>query len=130
MTPGRGGPPMFALKRYRVRSYEMGLSFRDGEFRGLLGEGTYWFFDPLNRVAVQVVSRRAPQLVHEKLDLIVASGELKGRAAVVDLKDDRRGLVWIDGRFVGLLPPGLYAYWTGSREVRVEVVDARRPRFE
>jgi regulator of protease activity HflC (stomatin/prohibitin superfamily) len=108
----------------------MGLHFRDGEFRGLLGEGTHWFLDPLGRVAVEVVSRRAPRLVHEKLDLIVASGELKGHATVVDLKDDRRGLVWIDGRFACVLPPGLYAYWTSPRDVRVEVVDARRVRFE
>jgi regulator of protease activity HflC (stomatin/prohibitin superfamily) len=121
---------MFPLKRFKVRSYEMGLHFRGGEFRGLLGEGTYWFFDPFHRVAVEVVSQRAPQLVHEKLDLIVKSDELKGRALVVDLKDAERGLVWIDGRFSSILPPGLYAYWTGRREVRIEVVDTRRPRFE
>src|SRR2546421_7654601 len=94
--PGRGGSPMFLLKRFKVRSYEMGLHFRDGEFRGLLGEGAHWFFDPLRRVEVEVVSRRAPRLAHEKLDLIAASGVLKGHAAVVDLKDDQRGLVWID----------------------------------
>ena len=72
---------MFFLKRYTIRSFEMGLHFRDGEFRGLLGAGTHWFFDPLGKVAVEVVSRRAPFLAHEKLDLIVKSGELKGYAA-------------------------------------------------
>jgi regulator of protease activity HflC (stomatin/prohibitin superfamily) len=121
---------MFPLRRFKVRSYEMGLLFRDGEFRNLLGAGTHWFLDPLRRVVVEVVSQRTPQLVHAQLDLIVKSGELKGCATVVDLKDDRRGLVWVDGRFVGILPPGLYAYWTGCRDVRVEVVDARRPRLE
>lgn len=121
---------MFLFKRVRVRSFEMGLHFRDGEFLGLLGEGIHSFFDPFHRVEVEVVSQRAPRLIHEKLDLIVKSGELKGRAAIVDLKDDRRGLVWVDGRFVGVLPAGLYAYWTGQCDVRVEVVDARVPRFE
>jgi len=121
---------MLPLKRFKIRSYEMGLSFRDGEFQGLLGEGTHWLLDPLDRIAVVVVSRRAPRLVHEKLDLIAASGVLKGHATVVDLKDDQRALVWIDGRFHAVLPPGLFAFWTGSRDVRVEVVDARRPRLE
>jgi regulator of protease activity HflC (stomatin/prohibitin superfamily) len=121
---------VFLFQRVRVRSYEMGLYFRDDEFRGLLGAGVHTLFDPFGRVDVEVVSRRAPRLVHDKLDLIVASGELKGYATVVDLKDDQRGLLWVDGRFVGVLAPGLYAYWTGPREVRVEVVDARRPRFE
>jgi regulator of protease activity HflC (stomatin/prohibitin superfamily) len=121
---------MYPLKRFKVRSYEMGLYFRGGEFRGLLGEGSYWFFDPLDRVRVEIASQRTPQLVHEKLDLIVESGALKGHALVIDLKDAQRGLVWIDGRFSGVLPPGLYAYWTGRRDVHVEIVDARRPRFE
>ena len=55
--------------------------------------------------------------------MIVKSGELEGRAQVVDLKDYERALVWIDGRFSHVLPPGLSAYWTAFRDVRVEVVD-------
>ena len=75
---GPGGVAMFFFKRYTIRSFEMGLHFRDGEFRGLLGAGTHWFFDPLGKVAVEVVSRRAPFLVHEKLDLIVEVGRAEG----------------------------------------------------
>src|SRR5262245_34859014 len=121
---------MFILKRYCIRTYEMGLLFRDGEFRGLLSAGKHWFVDLLGKVRVEVVSQREPWLVHEKLDLIVKSGALADRAVVIDLKDDQRALVWIDGRFSHVLPPGLYAYWKGLRDVRVEVVDARKVRFE
>ncbi|MBN2577657.1 MAG: slipin family protein [Pirellulales bacterium] len=117
------------FKIVKIRSYEMGLYFRDGEFKSLLGEGRYWFFDPLDKVRVEVVSQRAPWLAHDKLDVIVKSGALKDRAVVLDLKDYQRALVWIDGRFSHVLPPGLHAYWTGHREVKVEVVDARSVRF-
>ena len=117
-------------KTVKIRSYEMGLLFRDGEFRGLLAEGRHWFFDPLGKVRVQVVSQRDPWLVHEKLDMIVKSGALEDRAVVLDLKDYQRALVWIDGRFSHVLPPGLYAYWTTHREVTAEVIDARKVRFE
>jgi regulator of protease activity HflC (stomatin/prohibitin superfamily) len=120
----------YALKRYTIRGFETGLRFRNGEFRGLLGAGTHWFFDPLGRTTVEVVSRRAPFLAHEKLDLIVKSGELKGFAQVLDLKDDQRALVWVDRRFARILGPGQHVFWTDPREVSVEVVDARRPRFE
>jgi len=68
--------------------------------------------------------------VHEKLDVIVKSGALADRAVVLDLKDYERALMWIEGRFSHILPPGLYAYWTKLRNVRVEVIDARRVRFE
>jgi regulator of protease activity HflC (stomatin/prohibitin superfamily) len=121
---------MLFLKRYKIRSFEMGLYFRDGEFGGLLGAGTHWFFDPLKKVTVEVVSRRAPFLAHEKLDVIVKSGELKGHAEVLDLRDDERALVWVDRRFAWIVGPGQSVYWTHPRDVRVEIVDARRARFE
>lgn len=121
---------MLLLKRFRIRSYEMGLMFRDGEFRGLLQTGVYWFLDPLGKVRVDVVSQRDPWLVHDKLDLIVKSGLLDGHAIVLDLKDDERGLVWIDNRFSHLLPTGQYAYWSGQKQVRVEVIKTQQIRFE
>ena len=117
------------LKTVKIASYEMGLYFKNGEFKGLLAPGRHWFVDPLLKTRVKVVSQRDPWLVHDKLDVIVKSGALKDRAVVIDLKDHQRALVWIDGRFSHVLPPGLYAYWTGFREVRVEIVDARSARF-
>jgi regulator of protease activity HflC (stomatin/prohibitin superfamily) len=117
------------LKRIKIHEFEVGLLFRDGEFRGLLEAGRHWFFDPLGRVRVDTVSLRTPWLIHEKLDVIVKSGVLGDRARVADLKDYERGLVWIDGRFSHVLPPGLYAYWTTFRDVKIEVVDVRTVRF-
>ena len=121
---------MIVMKRFKIRSYEMGLYFRDREFQGLLGTGTHWMFDPLHKVRVEIVSQRDPWLVHDKLDVIVKSAALKDCAVVLDLKDHERALVWIDGRFSHVLPSGLYAYWTGFKDVKVEIIDARNVRFE
>jgi len=118
------------LKLVKIRSYEVGLQWVDQEFRGLLDPGWHWIFDPLRRVAVEVVTQRTPWLVHDKLDLLVKSGALRDRATVLDLLDHQRALVWLDGRFSHVLPPGLHVYWTLFREVKVEVVDARQVRFE
>src|SRR5260370_18459235 len=100
------------LKRTKIAEFELGLLFRDGDFAGLLEAGTHWFFDPLDRIRIEVTSQRAPWLVHEKLDLIVKSGVLESRAQLLDLKYYERPLVWIDGRFSHLLPPGLSHYRT------------------
>ena len=121
---------MFVIKYVKIRSYEIGLYFHDREFKGLLTEGRHWLFDPLCKARVEVVSQHDPWLVHEKLDMIVKSGALADRAVVLDLKDDQRGLVWVDGRFSHVLPPGLYAYWTGQKDVKVDVVDARSVRLD
>lgn len=121
---------MFVFKRIKIRSYEVGLLFRDGEFQGLVKAGTHRYFDPFGKIRVEVASQREPWLVHEKLDLIVKSGALTDHAIVLDLKDHERALVWIENRFSHLLPAGLYAYWTGQKDVRVEIVDARNVKFE
>jgi hypothetical protein len=44
---------IFIIKTIKIRSYEMGLYFRDGEFKGLLREGRHWFVDPLGKVKVR-----------------------------------------------------------------------------
>jgi len=121
---------MFLIKRFKIRSFEAGLCFRDGEFQGLLTRGVHWRWDLRNQLRVDIVSRRDPWLLHEQLDLIVKHGALEDHAEVLDLKDHQRALVWIDGRFDRVLSPGLYAYWKDCRDVRVEVVDARVVRFE
>ncbi len=118
------------VKKVLIRSYEVGLKFRDGEFKGILKAGKHWIVDPWNKIRVRVVSMRDPWLVDDQLDLIVKSGAIQGRAEVVDLKDYQRALVWIDGRFARVLGPGQHAYWLGTRDVRVEVIDARKAKFE
>ena len=117
------------IKIVKIHQHEIGLHFQDGEFRGLLEAGRHWFFDPLNRVRVDIVSQRAPWLAHEKLDVIVKSGALDGKALVLDLKDYERALIWIDRRFSHIRAPGLYAYWTTFCMVKAEIVDARTVRF-
>ena len=117
------------FKFIKVPPHHVGLYFHDDEFRGLLEAGRHWFFDPLGRVRVDVASLRMPWLQHDKLDVIVKSGALEGRALVLDLKDYERALVWIDGRFSHILPPGVYGYWTVFRAVKAEIVDARQTRF-
>jgi hypothetical protein len=53
---------MFPLKYVKIRSYEAGLYFRDGEFQRLLPPGRHWLFHPLDKIRVDIVSQRAPWL--------------------------------------------------------------------
>jgi regulator of protease activity HflC (stomatin/prohibitin superfamily) len=117
------------IKTVRIHAHEIGLLFRDEDFRGLLEAGTHYFLDPLKRVEVSVMSLRAPWINHEKLDVIVKSGVLEGQALVLDLQDHERALVWIDNRFSGVVGPGLHAAWTTRRAVRAEIIDAREVRL-
>ena len=121
---------MFVFRRFKIRQHERGLMFRDREFRTVLGPGSHWFFDPFLKIRADIVSVRDVWLRSDDLDVIVRSGALGEEAQVVDLKDDQRALVWIDGRFSTVLGPDVYALWTIFHDVRVEVVDASQGRFD
>ena len=66
-------PAVGGLRRFDGRSFERGLSFRAGEFSELVGPGWVVRFDPFGRSSLDVVSLRAPWLVHKDLDLVVRS---------------------------------------------------------
>lgn len=113
------------FRRLRIKPHERGLLFRDGAFLGVLKPGVHWRFDPLLKLRLDKVQPRNAWLVHNELDLMVKSGALGDEVIVADLKDHERGLLWIDGRFASLLNPGLHAFWTTEREIRLEIIDAR-----
>ncbi|MFG0264135.1 MAG: slipin family protein [Rhodopirellula sp. JB055] len=118
------------FKTILIRSYEVGLKFRDGEFVGLLESGRHFVFARFGKTTIQVVSKRDPWIHHEQLDVIAKSGALSGKADVVDLQDHQRALVWVDGRFSRVLGPGLHAHWVGVRDVRIETIAVEDARFE
>lgn len=121
---------MLFIKTIKIKNFEIGFLFREGDFTRILEPGTHKFFDPWNKIDVAIHSQRNAFLVDEQLDVIVKSGVLVDRAEVLDLKQHQRALVWVDGRFDRALGPGLYAYWTKFRKIVVEAYDARDVRFE
>lgn len=121
---------MFFVRWLKIRKHERGLKFHDQEFTGLLGPGRHWTLDPFLKERVDVVSVRDVWFRHKDLDVIARSGALKGQAEVLDLKDNERALVWVDGRFETVLVKGIHALWTAFRDVRIERIDVAEAKFE
>ena len=118
------------IRRVRIGPNERGIVSRRGEYLRVLAPGVHWLADPRWALRVDVVSPRDVWLEHDELDVIVKAGILGDEATVVDLDDEHRALVWIDGRFARVLRPGLYVLWTVAGTVRVEVLDVRSLRLE
>ena len=96
----------------KIREFERGLLFRNKEFRGVLRPGRHLMVDPLWKVRITKVSVRQPWLSDPDLEGIARSGALGDEARVLDLEQHERALVWINGRFAAIVPPGLTAVWT------------------
>ena len=122
---------MVLIRRFKIRQWERGFLFKDREFVKTLRPGAHWVFDPLMKVRVEVLSVREVWVQTPNLDVLAKAGAFGAEAAVLNLGDHERALVWVDGRFAAALKPGLYALWTVFHEVRIERMDAvaREPRF-
>ena len=124
------------LQRKKIKKNQIGIVFKDGQFDSILSEGKHWLFNPLQKTQVEVVDLRIPVYSHPRLrDMVKASNDGKdgvfgGLGRVLDLRDWQRALVWVEGRFKVVLPPGLYVIWNAVYDARVEVVDARVVRFD
>ena len=113
-----------------LRQTDRGLLFYRDEFVALIGPGQFLKLNAFGHYRLEVIDCRMLWFVHAQLDQLIKAPAIQKHLGVIDLKDHERALVWIDGRFHKILPPGQYAYWLGIKEVRVEVIDARIPRFE
>lgn len=113
----------------KIDAFERGLLFRGDELIGVLQPGYHLFLNPFGK-RVGKVSIRDPWLQRADLDVIARSGLLGEEARILDLNDNQRALIWVDGRFEAVLTPGLSILWTTYRKVRIEVVEASTSRFE
>ena len=114
----------------KVTQFERAFLWKEGDFVAALGSGKHQFFDPLRRLNADIVKTTDAELVHPKIDVILASGAIANDVLVVELKDRQRGLLSIDGRFTQVLAPGRYVFWKSPRKVEVEVVTLEGPLFQ
>src|SRR5258708_7384359 len=48
------------IHRMKIKAHERGLLFREGEVVTILRPGVHWYFDPLLKLGLQIVSPREP----------------------------------------------------------------------
>ena len=110
----------------------VGLQFRNGRFVALLAPGTYMTAGSDHKVKVHIAWHGKPwiNLPLDELKQLRESTLLKNIAKFIHLKSNQRAWVWLDGHYSGMLGPGLYGYWTTMVDVRIEVFDTTKIRFE
>jgi len=120
------------LKTIRIRTLELGLWFRHGDLYRVLEPGVYrvpgvWPWTGRDRV--EVIDTLRPRFEHERLRALVRDARLASRLEIVDLKDDERALVWVDGRVGAVLASGFYAFWKAPSTIEVERFGVNDGRF-
>lgn len=121
------------LFNLQVRDYERALLFRNGDFFQVAGPGRHslWKnFRPRTTMEVETYNVLEPRFYHELLPYLVRQDGVASELEVVDLEDDERAIVSIDGRLEEILGPGLHAFWRAGRRVEIERFRTVALRFE
>ncbi|NNJ26098.1 slipin family protein [Alienimonas chondri] len=104
---------------------ERALVWTDGRFHRILGPGLHVLFTCFRKVRVERIEARDGRFEHPQLPAIARSRGASGALDVCRVEKETAGVLYLDGRFVEVLPPGLYAFWNGAAKAEVVTVAAR-----
>ena len=115
------------LKQY-IKRNERGLLMRRGDLVRVLKPGFYRMWsriyaprrDRVERKSISDVVLDLPEIKY-----LVRDTELADHLEVVELADDQRAVIWLDGRVYGVAGPGITALWKDAGEIEVERYDVR-----
>lgn len=96
------------MKRIKVNAYQVGLVFKNDEYKRMLTTGTYWFWT--NEV-VWVYDITKPFYPTVPLDILLQDQALADILNIVEVKDGELVLVYQNGVLDQVLRTGRYAFW-------------------
>lgn len=103
---------------------ERGVLYRDGRPQAFLRPGVhrYWTVDPSVELEIWSVDQPMPQLTDELVSVLP-----RGEYVRLVVQEHERGLEYIQGVLMRVLPPGRYAVWSHPEaQVEIRTVDMRR----
>ena len=113
----------------KINNYEIGLRFKNDKLQKVLKPG--WYFE--NTILGERIDKLSEKNIfcyHKDIDELLRLKALDEYIQVVDLKDDERAALWLDGRFLQLLMPGKYALFNRFREIKAERFSVADPQFK
>ncbi|RNA63303.1 slipin family protein [Chryseobacterium nematophagum] len=114
------------LKNIRIRIYQVGLVFKNGNLVSILKEGSYWIF---GNKSVEVYDMKDQFKEGEDLILLLKNEHLNSMLEVVDVKDGEMVLVFENEIFKEVLNVGQYAFWKGMVNRKYQKIDLMKTEF-
>jgi len=111
------------MEKVNITTNTVGLVFRNGELKRVLGKGSHWLFWGERVQRFDMTKAFAPE---QDLRTLLAYEPLASLLEVVDVADNELVLVYQDQRFATVLTAGKYAFWKdvgGYRFIRTETAE-------
>lgn len=98
------------MKKVLINAYQVGLVFRNGTYRRMLQEGTYWVWFT---ETVYIYDKTKPFVPEIELNILLRDAGLMKALHLVEVWDNRIALQYENGLLKQVLTPGRYTYWKG-----------------
>lgn len=108
-----------------LKDHERAIVWIDGRFDRILPAGLFVLWNTMREVRVEVFDVRSARFEHRELPVIARVPTAKYLLDICSIERDRVGVLFLDGRYIDTLPPGLYAFWRGAADAKVVELDLR-----
>jgi len=98
------------MKRVTINAYQVGLVFKNGVYKRMLAEGSYWLM-PVE--TVRVYDTTVPFETAFELNILLQDEALAARLHVVEVKEDEIVLQYENGLLKQVLTTGRHVFWKG-----------------
>ncbi len=96
------------MKKVKVNAYQVGLVFKNGEYKRMLTAGTYWFWFNETVLLYDITKPFNPPI---ELNILLEDQGLANILHVVEVKDNEIVLQYRNGLLEYVLTAGRYTYW-------------------
>ena len=96
------------MKRVVINTYQIGLVFKNGAYKRMLKEGSYWLWAS---ETVEIYDLTRPFTPAYELNILLKDTDLAEALHVVEVGDHEIVLQYENGLLKQVLGPGRYAYW-------------------
>lgn len=113
-----------------IKDNEIGIQFRNGNFHKVLGPGRYAYWKSMVKNEFQIFDTdeiEVPKNLDRKL---VTSSPVKIYINQYQIQSYERGLLFVEGKFVRELNPGIYYFWKNNKLTSVQIADMRKQQVE
>jgi len=108
-----------------IAENEIGIQTKDGKFDKLLETGTYVFWNSPIEYKVEKFDLNETEVSERFPKHLINKPEFLAKLRVYPVESYQKGILYIDGKYVKTLEPGLYYFWKSSSIATVKTVDLR-----
>lgn len=96
------------MKKVKLNAYQVGLVFKNGEYKRLLTAGVYWFW---KNEEVYVYDITKQFIAPIELNILLQDEQLADILQVIEVKDNEIALQYENGLLKLVMTAGRYAFW-------------------